>query len=252
MVLIDCPECGRSVSSLAPACPDCACPQSAFPKLDAPKVEVAPEKPAPARVIREAEAPSSSCAEPDLAKTRFSDLPLTDRGERPALVDAFIRGFDFESRTSRSDYWRAFFTALILALVLGVIDVASGLVFTDRRGDPEAGVLSSLFSLLWLIPWFALNTRRLHDVGVSGWNFLWCLTGIGVFYVIYLQTLPSGGGVGHFEKFLGGFPDYDSAAREEVDDESLDNEDSDFSVMGALFFLFLTCIGVAVFAVMVA
>ena len=31
----------------------------------------------------------------------------------------------------------------------------------------------------------------MHDVGKSGWTLLWSLTGIGVFYLVYLDVQPS-------------------------------------------------------------
>ena len=50
-------------------------------------------------------------------------------------------------------------------------------------------VSSSIFQILCLIPSLSVTVRRLHDVNKSGWNILWSLTVVGVFYVLYLEII---------------------------------------------------------------
>ena len=45
---------------------------------------------------------------------------------------------------------------------------------------------SSIFQILCIIPSLSVTIRRLHDVNKSGWNMLWSLTIVGIFYVLYL------------------------------------------------------------------
>ena len=58
---------------------------------------------------------------------------------------------------------------VIIAFVLGFV---SGLV-------EALTILTSLYSLAFLVPSIALAVRRLHDTGHSGWWYLIALTGIG-------------------------------------------------------------------------
>ena len=51
------------------------------------------------------------------------------------------------------------------------------------------GVTQIIFNLLILIPSLSVTVRRLHDVNKSGWNMLWSLTIVGVFYVLYLEII---------------------------------------------------------------
>ena len=51
--------------------------------------------------------------------------------------------------------------------------------------DNEFSVISSLFTLVNIIPNIALVTRRLHDVGRSGWWYLIVITVIGIIPFLY-------------------------------------------------------------------
>ncbi|RZJ57175.1 MAG: DUF805 domain-containing protein [Acidovorax sp.] len=83
----------------------------------------------------------------------------------------------FSGRAVRSEFWW-FFLAQILAVV-----VASFL------GD----VISGIVSIALLLPALAVGTRRLHDIGRSGWWQLLLLTGIGFFLLLFWWAQPSEG-----------------------------------------------------------
>ena len=46
-------------------------------------------------------------------------------------------------------------------------------------GMAWADILSGIATLILVIPVLAVGARRLHDIGKSGWNYLWGLTVIG-------------------------------------------------------------------------
>ena len=75
----------------------------------------------------------------------------------------------FSGRASRSEFWW-FFLFQILALIV------SGML-----GD----VAYSILALLLLLPALAVGTRRLHDVGRSGWWQLLTITGICYLVLLY-------------------------------------------------------------------
>jgi uncharacterized membrane protein YhaH (DUF805 family) len=81
----------------------------------------------------------------------------------------------FSGRASRSEFWW-FFLFQILALIV------SGML-----GD----VAYSILALLLLLPALAVGTRRLHDVGRSGWWQLLTITGIGYLVLLYWFVQPS-------------------------------------------------------------
>lgn len=82
----------------------------------------------------------------------------------------------FSGRAARSEYWYFVLFIFLVNILTATID---GIVFS---GSP---VLYGLFSLIVLIPNFAVAVRRLHDVNRSGWWLLLWLTVIGVVVLLY-------------------------------------------------------------------
>lgn len=96
---------------------------------------------------------------------------------------------NFNGRARRKEYWMFVLINIGVSIVLGIIDNILGLKIGG--GDLAAygggtGVIGSIYSLAIFIPSLAVTVRRLHDTGKSGWNYLWVLTCIGAFYVLYL------------------------------------------------------------------
>lgn len=98
------------------------------------------------------------------------------------FVDAIKSGFSnyvgFRGRASRSEYWY-----WVLFVVLGAIGLA--VISLD---------VSNIFVLGVFLPYVAMSTRRLHDIGKSGW---WQLLGfiplIGSLVLLYWAVQPSEG-----------------------------------------------------------
>lgn len=88
MALIDCPECGATVSNAAPACPKCGFPIAA---RNAETTPAAHERTAPAAepVATEASAPS---AEPALLATERSAEPFRIAGRRVPIAAVLFWG----------------------------------------------------------------------------------------------------------------------------------------------------------------
>jgi hypothetical protein len=63
----------------------------------------------------------------------------------------------------------------------------SGLTAASLIGD----WLNGLVVLVLLLPGLAVGTRRLHDIGKTGWWQLIMLTGIGYFLLMYWWAQPT-------------------------------------------------------------
>jgi uncharacterized membrane protein YhaH (DUF805 family) len=117
------------------------------------------------------------------------------RGNRPHFVNIQSRERDFtmdfvqaiksclgqyatfSGRASRSEFWWFFlFQVLVMAA-------------TSMLGD----VINGIASLALLLPALAVGTRRLHDIGRTGWWQLLLLTGIGFLVLLYWWVQPSDG-----------------------------------------------------------
>lgn len=106
-----------------------------------------------------------------------------------SYTSAFRRFGDFQGRTSRGVFWR--FAAVNLGISLGLLlagalviaatnDVSSG--YNEDEAVSPAGIIFVtvwiLYAIAVFIPALAIQIRRLHDVGRSGWWVLLGLLGI--------------------------------------------------------------------------
>ena len=112
------------------------------------------------------------------------------------IVDAvklfFSNYVNFRGRSTRSEYWWVILASVIFGFVLGFI---GGIMTAAKGGEPSTlfTVIFGLVELVLLVPSLSLCTRRLHDVGKSGWLLLLAIVPIAQFYLIYLYCKPSDG-----------------------------------------------------------
>lgn len=63
---------------------------------------------------------------------------------------------DFNGSTNREEYWMFTLWSFIIGVILSLLSV---------------GVLGVIYTFIVLIPQSAINVRRYHDIGMSGWTF---------------------------------------------------------------------------------
>lgn len=93
---------------------------------------------------------------------------------------------EFSGRARRKEFWMFTLISLIISIVLNVIDRIIGTDFNNGSN----GVISSIYSLLVLLPSLGVGVRRLHDTNRSGWWWLIALVpcvGIIVLIVFWAQ-----------------------------------------------------------------
>ena len=92
----------------------------------------------------------------------------------------FTNYFDFSGRASRGEFWWAYLAFFIVSTILFVVDgVIVGMIFgftdnellsiTENEFLSTNGFFSNIFSLVTLIGWISLTSRRLQDNGHTGW-----------------------------------------------------------------------------------
>lgn len=102
-------------------------------------------------------------------------------GFQEATTTCLRKYFTFSGRAVRSEYWYFALFCFLGSLLLGGVDM---MVFDSEIGDLE--LFSSLFSLATIIPGISACSRRLHDIGRSGWwQLLLLVPLIGVIILIY-------------------------------------------------------------------
>lgn len=80
------------------------------------------------------------------------------------FLGAFKHYADFRGRTGRRGFWMFILFYFIASVVVVLADM-----FLLGYSTDEWGVLTILFTLGTFIPSLAIEVRRLHDVGKSGW-----------------------------------------------------------------------------------
>ena len=108
---------------------------------------------------------------------------------KESVVSGLTNWKNFSGRASRSEFWYFALASAILGLIVGAIELATGLISIE---DPNAtGPLSAILNLLLAIPSIAVTSRRLQDYGYSGWWQLSYITVIGIFVVLIWCMLPA-------------------------------------------------------------
>ncbi len=74
----------------------------------------------------------------------------------------------FSGRARRKEYWMFILFNFIISIVFTFIDMQVG-TYDMRSGY---GLISTIYSLVVLVPSIAVAVRRMHDVGKSGWFIL--------------------------------------------------------------------------------
>jgi len=81
----------------------------------------------------------------------------------------------FSGRASRPEFWWFFLFQVLASLTASLI----------------ADWLNGVVVLALLLPGLAVGTRRLHDIGRTGWWQLLMLTGVGYFLLMYWWAQPA-------------------------------------------------------------
>ena len=103
------------------------------------------------------------------------------------FILAFKNWNKFNGRANRKEYWYFTFFYFVINIILNIADYS--FFGYDQMDATSFGATSSIFNIMCIIQSLSVTIRRLHDVNKSGWNMLWSLTIIGVFYVIYLEII---------------------------------------------------------------
>ena len=97
-------------------------------------------------------------------------------------VEMWRKWNDLEGNSSRREYWMAYLVNFIVLIILGALGRIAGIF----------NIIDGIYGFAILIPSITLFVRRMHDIGKSGWSWLWgFLPIVGWIYVIYLLAQPT-------------------------------------------------------------
>lgn len=106
------------------------------------------------------------------------------------FIAAMKKAFDFSGRSRRKEYWMFILFTFIISIPLTIIDTVLGLEFAE-----DMGILSTLFSIILIVPSISVTVRRLHDIGKSGlWILLNLIPVIGQIVLLVFSVKDSNPG----------------------------------------------------------
>lgn len=120
--------------------------------------------------------------------------------ENPGFISSFVYWFKNSFKPNqcmgRADFWWGTLGAMI---VLNIITAILRGIMTSSSSNyygPTGAYYFTLFiyvviSIIFSIMEIVTCVQRLHDTGHSGFNWLWSLTIIGYFYVLFLIIQPT-------------------------------------------------------------
>jgi len=103
-----------------------------------------------------------------------------------AVAKCYRKYFVFKGRASRAEYWWLFTAAFLFAWPLLLAETEEGTWFT---------ILSFVYFLLTLsvvMPLISAWTRRMHDVGRSGWSWMFIFIPV-VGFILLMRWATSEG-----------------------------------------------------------
>ena len=105
-----------------------------------------------------------------------------------SVISCFNKYFDFDSRSSRKEFW--FWQLFRILMFLSITYIES----LGLNG------LLLISNFIFIIPEIAVSIRRLHDINKSGWWILLTITIIGIIPLTYYYCLKGDGKTNDYGK----------------------------------------------------
>ena len=105
-----------------------------------------------------------------------------------SVISCFNKYFDFDSRSSRKEFW--FWQLFRILMFLSITYIES----LGLNG------LLLISNFIFIIPEIAVSIRRLHDINKSGWWILLTITIIGIIPLTYYYCLKGDGNTNDYGK----------------------------------------------------
>jgi uncharacterized membrane protein YhaH (DUF805 family) len=114
---------------------------------------------------------------------------IADISQGAALFKAYARYFDFNGRSTRTEFWKYYSFYIILMFLAGVLDSVFDPIEVFSYDLP---LFKSIVFCLNIVPLVSCAVRRLHDTGRSGWR-IWILLVlvVGEIVLLYWLAQPS-------------------------------------------------------------
>ena len=123
-----------------------------------------------------------------LKSTEYEKYQIENKYGFISWVLKALKNFaDFSGRARRKEYWCFYLASTVFIITCRIILTIINLDYIDY--DAALSIISFIefVNIILIIPNFAVGTRRLHDVGQSGWwQLLWFIPVIGWIVILFL------------------------------------------------------------------
>ncbi len=207
-----CPNCGLKLSADAHFCPNCG--YELKPTTESPihseaqptqPTEQAAETTAPQSSQTDQSSQSTEAPQAEWSHHRATITPSAYNGSgNPGLIRStklwLKTAFHASQCMGRADYWWGYLGLAIIQFVISFIYDATQPTDAYYGSPSLMSVLLFIYTIFFTILNIFAIVQRLHDAGHSGYNWLWCLTGIGTIYVFILIIQPTNWGYTKFPR----------------------------------------------------
>jgi len=101
----------------------------------------------------------------------YENIPEASLDLLEAVSSVFRKYVTFKGRARRSEYW---WYSLFYSIVL-LITILSDRAFDIKFQGSPYGPITLIFMIAMFLPDLTVSVRRFHDIGKSGWNYLFTL-----------------------------------------------------------------------------
>ena len=114
-------------------------------------------------------------------------------------INVFKNYINISDRTGRKEFWIFMLINVIFIMIAELLDRQLGICFKMDIGYGlqvlPVGYIYAFYALVTFVPTIAVQVRRLHDVGKTGWFFfLFLIPVIGAIYLLVLYCTASNPG----------------------------------------------------------
>lgn len=112
-----------------------------------------------------------------------------------AFVNFFRKYIQFSGTATRAEYWWMWLWLLVIIIATGLfafVLVTVLLALFKNLYQVETIIIwvTNILCVGWIIPWYALMARRLHDVGVTA-QILWISAAFNVYTMLIPTVVPN-------------------------------------------------------------
>ena len=171
-----CMKCGAPAGDGVKFCKNCGA------SMEAPPVQRVPDQTPPVQPNLYQQQYATNSA------PQYAPPAATQKNPWQYFIEAFKKYAVFKGRARRAEFWWFILCYTVIYFIVDFLGAKMGLVAYSIDSDFSINILSTLASLVFLLPSLAVSIRRMHDTGKSGWLLL-----VPIYNIVLCATAGTSG-----------------------------------------------------------